>query len=222
MALGHPKPQGGDLMKRLVTLLVLCCCLAVSVFVPAAGATPVPVGGLWQEFHFLGTGSFADACGPCIPSSAGNSQFVGAPPWTFNIGGPGTLTVTDAFLRGDVFEVFDFGVSLATTSAVPTDAGCSSSDPVVCLGVNSSRVYALAPGPHSITIQMVASPYGSGAAYFLPQARPFAGTVGKANCFGQSVAALSNAFGDQEAAAAALGYASVHAMHDAIRAFCNS
>src|SRR4029450_3325542 len=107
MALGHPKPQGGELMKRLGTLLGFCCCLAVSVFVPAAGATPVPVGGLWQEFHFLGTGSFADACGPCVPSSAGNSAFPPDPPWTFNIGGPGTLTVTDAFVRGDVFEVFD-------------------------------------------------------------------------------------------------------------------
>jgi hypothetical protein len=209
-------------MKRLVTLLVLCCSLAVSVFVPAAGATPVPVGGLWQEFHFAGTGSFADACGPCVPSSAGNSQFVGAPPWTFTLSGPGRLTVTDAFQRGDVFEVFDFGVSLGTTSAVPIDAGCNASDPVVCLGVNSSRVYALAAGPHSITIQMTASPYNGGAAYFLPQLTIFAGTPGKPNCFGKGVSALSQEFGDQEAAAAALGYESVDALHDAIRDFCNA
>src|SRR6266508_3953532 len=119
-------------MKRLVMLLTLSFSLAISAlaFAPIAGATPVPVGGLWQEFHFAGTGSFATACGSCVPSSAGNSQFAPAPPWTFNLGGPGTLTVTDAFVRGDVFEAFDFGVSLGTTSAVPTDAGCNSSDPV--------------------------------------------------------------------------------------------
>lgn len=211
-------------MKRLLTLLVLCCSLAVSAFVPAAAASPVPVGGLWQEFHFSGTGSFATACSvsTCIPSSAGNSEFAPAPPWTFNLGAPGTLTVTDAFVRGDVFEVFDFGVSLGATSAVPTDTGCGSSDPVVCLGVNSSRLYQLAAGPHSITIQMVASPYGGGAAYFLPEAPPFAGNPDKANCFGQSVAALNHAFGNQPAAAEALGYESVAALHDAIREFCNS
>jgi hypothetical protein len=36
------------------------------------------------------------------------------------------------------------------------------------------------------------------------------------------VAALSNAFGDQDAAVAALGYADVGALHDAIHAFCGS
>jgi hypothetical protein len=59
-------------------------------------------------------------------------------------------------------------------------------------------------------------------AYFLPQAPPLAGDTNKANCFGQSVAALNRAFGNQPAAAAALGYASVDALHDASREFCNS
>ena len=161
-------------MKRLVTLLTLSCSVAISalVFVPSASADPVPVGGpfggLWQEFAFAGPGSFATACVACTPSSGGNSQFAPNPPWTFFILGPkaGNLTVTDAFVRGDVFQVYDFGVPLGTTSAVPTDAGCNNSDPENCLGINSSRVYALSPGPHSITIEAVASPYGSGAAYF--------------------------------------------------------
>jgi hypothetical protein len=177
-------------------------------------------GGLWQEFGFGGAGTFAFACTTCTPSSGGNSTYAPSPPWTFALGGPGTLTVTDAFLRGDVFDVFDFGVDLGQTSAVPTDSGCNSSNPVACVGTNSSRVYNLQPGLHSITIKAVASPYGSGAAYFIVQAAAFAGTPGDPNCFGQSVSALNGAFGDQPGAESALGYAGVKALHDAIHAFC--
>ena len=50
----------------------------------------------------------------------------------------------------------------------------------------------------------------------------FAGTPGKANCYGQSVAALNNQYGNQPAAAVALGYPSVQALHDAIHTFCGS
>ena len=212
-------------MKRVVTLLVLTGALTVGAvaLAPAAGADPVPVGGLWQEFWFDGAGSFATACSGCLPSSSGNSTYAPNPPWTFSLDVAGTLTVTDAFARGDEFEVYDSGVSLGTTSAVPTDNGCNTDDPAVCLGVNSSRVYNLAPGPHSITIKAVASPYGGGAGYFLVKgAAPFTGTPGKANCNGQSVAALNKQFGSQAAAAAALGYASVDALHQAIKTFCGS
>jgi hypothetical protein len=48
----------------------------------------------------------------------------------------------------------------------------------------------------------------------------FGGTPGDPNCYGQSVAALNAQFGNQPAAAAALGYPSVNALHDAIHAFC--
>ena len=48
----------------------------------------------------------------------------------------------------------------------------------------------------------------------------FAGTPGKANCFGQSVAALVRQFGGLNAAAAALGFPSISALQDAIMAFC--
>jgi hypothetical protein len=210
-------------MRGVVAWLAVSCSLAIGALsvAPAAGADPVPVGGQWQEFHFLGTGSFATGCGACVPSSGGNSTFAPDPPWTFSLGAPATLTVTDAFARGDVFEVFDFGVSLGVTSAVATDTGCDSDDPVACVAVNSSGVYTLAAGPHSITIQAVASPYGSGAGYFLVQgAALFAGTPGKASCYGQSVTALNQKFGNQPAAAAALGYASIDALHQAIKTFC--
>jgi hypothetical protein len=51
-------------------------------------------------------------------------------------------------------------------------------------------------------------------------APPFAGTPGEPNCHGESVSALAQQFGDLDTAAAALGFPSVQALQDAIRAFC--
>ena len=50
----------------------------------------------------------------------------------------------------------------------------------------------------------------------------FAGTPGFSNCHGQSVAALAKQFGGIDAAAAALGYPSVKALQNAIKAFCRA
>src|SRR3954465_12259086 len=71
-----------------------------------APAGPIATGGPWNEFSFSGPGSNAKGCAPadpagaaCAPSSAGNSQFIGVPPWTFTAPSDGaSLTVTDAFL----------------------------------------------------------------------------------------------------------------------------
>ena len=60
---------------------------------------------------------------------------------------------------------------------------------------------------------------GVGAAWVFAQPL-FAGTPGKANCFGQSVSALARQFGGINAAAADLGFASIPALQDAIQAFC--
>jgi YVTN family beta-propeller protein len=48
----------------------------------------------------------------------------------------------------------------------------------------------------------------------------FAGTPGKANCFGQSVSALARTFGGFSSAATALGFSDVKGLQKAILAFC--
>lgn len=48
----------------------------------------------------------------------------------------------------------------------------------------------------------------------------FAGMPGAANCLSKSVSALASQNGGLSHAAAALGYASVKALQDAISAFC--
>ncbi len=137
---------------------------------------PVPVSGQWIEFAVGQTGSFATGCQPadpagpsCTPSSAGNSVFGDAPPWTFTAPPQGaTLTVTDAFMYGGTFEVFDFGVSIGTTPSVPVGGGTCGDNPDVCLTdpLSSHGVFTLKGGPHQITIKAALSPIGGAAAYF--------------------------------------------------------
>ena len=103
--------------------------------------TPIDgqIDGPWLEFAFTGGGTLATGCAPadpagpgCTSSSGGNSVFVGAPPWTFTAPGGGLdLTVTDAFLNGDEFEIFDFGASIGLTAVA--GSGSCGSDPVPCL-----------------------------------------------------------------------------------------
>ena len=136
---------------------------------------PAPIGGPWLEFAFTAvgvpaTGCFpADPAGPgCAPSSKGNSLFVDAPPWTFTAPPAGVmLTVTDAFLNGDVFRVFDSAVAIGDTSAVAAGGSCGN-NPKTCLAdpLTSSGTFQLGAGPHSITISPTVSPFGGGAAYF--------------------------------------------------------
>ena len=49
---------------------------------------------------------------------------------------------------------------------------------------------------------------------------PEAGTPGRANCHGKTVSALALEFGGIDASASTLGYSSVDALQDGIRAFC--
>ena len=153
--------------KALMSLIV-----AATVVGSASSirADPITVGGLWQELSFGAPGSPALSCGVagCVPSSSGNSQSAPNPPWTFTLGpGGGLLTVTDAFLTGDAFDVFDFGAFIGSTPSVAIGGNCGD-DPVPCLSspAVSHAVFSLTAGNHSITMIARDSPFFTGAAYF--------------------------------------------------------
>ena len=63
---------------------------------------------------------------------------------------------------------------------------------------------------------------GNGEVVITKVSPAFAGTPGKANCHGKSVSALDKQYGGVNAAAAALGFASVKALRDAIEEFCEA
>jgi hypothetical protein len=129
------------------------------------------IGGPWLEFLFRGPGSFAEPCfGACVPSSGGNSvELTSFPPWTFTVGtfGGATLTATDAFANGDIFDLFDFGGYIGSTSIV-APAGSCGSDPAICFPdpLSSSGTFFMAVGAHAIDLVAAVSPFGGGAAYF--------------------------------------------------------
>ena len=134
-----------------------------------AGASPALGAEPWGEFGFLDGPGATFACPACVPSSAGNSFFLGDPPWEFTVTDPVNLIVTDAFLAVDQFVVLDHLLSIGLTSLPSDSAGDScGSDPVICLGDArfSHGIFPLGVGDHSITIVHIpAGAQISGAAY---------------------------------------------------------
>ncbi len=157
-------------MRRMLCGLILGIGLLTLAFIPAAQATAIgdEIGsGNWLEFGFAGPGSFAVSGTGFIPSSGGNSVFLGDPAWTFTALSTLVMKITDAFLSGDSFDVFNFGAPLGSTPGVSIGLDCGS-NPENCYGQEgfSYNSFNLAPGNYSLTIQLSASPHGGGAAYF--------------------------------------------------------
>lgn len=142
---------------------------------PGAQAGAIPLDTFLQ-FSFGAAGTAAKGCAPadpdgdfCVASSGTPTAFLDAPAWTFEapVGGA-TLTVVDAFLSGDQFEIFDFGVSLGmTTSQIPRVELDCGDDPVVCLAnpFFDSAVFALGAGLHSLTLVATEAPNELGSGY---------------------------------------------------------
>lgn len=145
-----------------------------------ACAGPIELG-TWYQFSHTAAGLPAVGCDPadpngqfCIPSSGTPTEFLDAPAWTFTV--PlvgGRLFVTDSFLNGDRYEVFNFGASLGLTSQPGAAVDCGD-DPVPCIANPdvSSGVFNLAPGNYSITITPVEAPLGGGTGFLQVQAVP--------------------------------------------------
>lgn len=90
-------------MKSWFTSLAAALGLVLSV--SASQATPLVVGSGWQ-FDQISTSNV----------ESDNS------PWTFTLTTSGVFSVTDAFIAGDTYDVFDVGGLLVTTTfaAAPT------------------------------------------------------------------------------------------------------
>ena len=142
--------------------------IAISLLIIA----PVVFGGVittgqWYEFHYHGAGDWGHECaGDCVAGTpSGISVDADTPPWT--ISGDVALTITDAFLGGDNFSVFDNAALVGTTPVVGTAGNCSSAVATCLVDPEMSHAtFALGSGSHSITIQVENSPHGSGAAFF--------------------------------------------------------
>ncbi len=135
---------------------------------------PVTVDGTWFEFTWSGSPPVAaKGCSPADPAgiTCGPGATTGvikadAPPWTFTCFSGGCwVTVTDAFVSSDRFEIFDFGASQGLTSVPISGGSCNDADLCVPDPFYSSGMFMVGAGPHSLTITTV-SGLSSGAAFF--------------------------------------------------------
>jgi hypothetical protein len=155
LALGYTKEDSGMLQPKIWILALLF------VFTSSTPALASAIGlGTWYEFGFdpdhspLAAGCQpADAAGVPCPVGIG-STFAGSSPWTITTGSPVEMTITDAFLAGDFFDVFDFGVLAGSTPSVAASGMSCGLDPSVCVDAAgfSHASFALAAGAHSITV----------------------------------------------------------------------
>jgi len=134
-----------------------------------SGRPAITVDGGWTIFTWLS--------GPGVFNTEGA--------FTYSSTGYTDVVVTDAFIDGDQFEVYDNGVLIGTTS-VPLDTGAAQADPDLAFADPgwSSGVFTVPPGNHSITILIIltATGFPDGGAYLqITQAAnpiPTLGTLG--------------------------------------------
>jgi hypothetical protein len=158
-------------LHRLARASLLAALLGFSL---PASAGPIPFDEFLQ-FSFGIVGIPAAGCDPvdpngpfCVPSSGTPTVFLDASPWEFLAPTDGaTLTLVDAFLSGDRFELFDFGTSLGLTSASVVGRDCGD-DPLVCLADPgmSQGAFLFGAGAHSISILPTSAPDFGGTGYF--------------------------------------------------------
>jgi PEP-CTERM motif len=158
----NPFPKGGANGANwdgLNTTLLGTPVTAGQVGLPGVGTDPaVVVGSGWQEFNWGNASGAADSQGP----------------FTFTSAIATNLLVTDAFVDGDQFAVFNYGVFIGTTSA-PSNDGFSDPNPYADFADPrfSSGTFLLGPGSYSITLETIgtAGGYSSGGAYLQVEAQ---------------------------------------------------
>jgi hypothetical protein len=161
-------------------------------------------GGMWsQQAKLVGTGIVGGlaAQGNSVSlSGGGNTAIVGGP---FDNSGIGAVWVFSRS-RGVWSQQDDKLVGTGAAGGLGNSVSLSNDGNTALVGVPFDNASG-------------GTPPGAALVFFR-----FAGAIGNANCFGQSVSALAREYGGLNNAAAALGYPSVGALQDAILAFCGS
>jgi hypothetical protein len=138
-------------MRPLSPAALACCLLLFASGTARAGT--IIVGGGWQAFTWDNAPGTFNSEGPLTYTSAN----------------PTRLTVTDAFLDGDRFQVFDNGTLLGLTSAPTADGNSVDGNPdaAVTNPKFSSGKFLLAAGSHAVTLKItaIAPGYPSGSGY---------------------------------------------------------
>ncbi len=140
-------------MKRLGLLLFIAVCLSVATPGQAFTVDLFPDTG-WHEFYYDLTGSDWRLPGSRDPLD-----------YYIDITEACFLTVTDGYLKGDQFEIFNYGLSGGLSSAPIPNDGLSIGNDYDASALNedwSTVVFGLYPGTYSISGTVYHSPSQSG------------------------------------------------------------
>jgi hypothetical protein len=133
-------------MRKSNRAVVLGVVAALTVLgIPSLSfADPYSVGDGWHSFSWTGTG------GSQVES-----------PFTFSSAGAVAVKVTDAYVSGDRFQLFDNGQLIGTTSQINGSAPWTDSpDVAFASSMFSNGIFALGAGAHSLTLTDIQSPTG--------------------------------------------------------------
>ncbi|WGV27686.1 PEP-CTERM sorting domain-containing protein [Halotia branconii] len=88
-------------------------------------------------------------------------------PFTYSSSYPTIIDITDDFLKGDQFEVFNFGTSIGFTSLVPVVEDAIEVGPNIAFAdpTYSSGSFLVSPGSYSLTIQAIGQSLDAGRGY---------------------------------------------------------
>lgn len=134
----------GRKMKKTIGLIILMACLMIT---KPASATLLTLGGGWDAFSFGGSNSsFSDT-------------------WQFTVEDSSLLTVTDAYLSGDRFEIFNFGASMGLTSDPATFGDFTDNFDIASADPRwSTGFFILGAGTYDISGIATLAPYQEGGA----------------------------------------------------------
>ena len=163
-------------MKTLQSAARIALTVVALAIVPmqSASAGPILPDGTWVGFCFQNLGPATSGCQNAGAQTSGNV-------FTFTLAGLMQFQITDAFQQGDMFAVYDFGVLLFTTSAVPntgTDFGVTDPNLAYADANYSHGAAMLGAGNHEIEVFNVQGCcQGGGGAYLRLATVPEPGTL---------------------------------------------
>ena len=155
--------KGRDKEMKKLHLLTLAAAALSFCLTPSLSASGIAVDAGWYGFCFSDAGS-AISAGCQNDATAGPvGDLV-----TFTATGPVMFDITDAFQKGDSFDVnINSGAITFTTSSVPVDPSGATTDPNLAFAdpTYSSGSVLLGPGSYTVDVTVDSSPYGGGGAY---------------------------------------------------------
>jgi len=161
--------------KYLALLLTMALIISAVVITASVAAADEPISQSKGAFKFGDTALALDGTWVILIETMTAPAFFTGGPWTWSESAEVEFTITDFQVVSDQFKVYDNGVLVTTTPAMPDwdDLGLASrlisppytEDPDTALadGRFSSAVLYFGPGSHSITIEDIhIPPYAAG------------------------------------------------------------